>query len=302
MPDWPSLPGAAEWQPTRDTLHLWSQVVGKVRLASTPIVNHWWNTTLYVTARGLTTSLMPYRDGRGFEIEFDFSAHVLRISDTDGDERRIALEPRSVAAFYEEVMHKLDELGLTTRIWPVPVEIEGAIPFVQDHEHAAYDPEHAHRFWEMLVQFDRVFHEFRSRFTGKASPVHFFWGGFDLAATRFSGRPAPRYPRTVPNCGPYVMEEAYSHEVSSAGYWPGPSGEGVVYSYAYPEPEGYRDWPVGPTGASYDEALGEFVLPYEEVRSASDPDATLLQFLQTSYEAAAETGKWDRAAVERSGR
>ncbi len=295
---WPSLP-VAEWQPTRDTLHLWTQVVGKVRLASTPLVNHWWNATLYVTARGLSTSLMPHRDGRGFEVELDVTSHVLRISATDGTERRIALEPRSVAAFYEEVMRKLDELGLTTRIWPVPVEIDGAIPFAEDHQHVAYDPAHAYRFWQLLVQLDRVFQEFRGRFIGKASPVHFFWGGFDLAATRFSGRRAPRYPRAVPNCGPQVMEEAYSHEVSSAGYWPGPTGEGVLYSYAYPEPDGFREWSVGPAAASYNEVLGEFVLPYEVVRSAPDPDGTLLQFLQTSYEAAAECAKWDRAMLER---
>jgi hypothetical protein len=296
---WPSLP-VGEWQPTRDTLQLWTQIVGKVRLASTPLINHWWNSTLYVTAHGLSTSLMFHRDGRGFEIEFDLASHVLRISATDGAERRIALEPKSVWTFYEEVMHKLDELGLTTRIWPVPVEIEGAIPFADDHEHGAYDPSHAHRFWQLLVQLDRVFQEFRGRFIGKASPVHFFWGGFDLAATRFSGRRAPRYSRAVPNCGPQVMEEAYSHEVSSAGYWPGQGGEGILYSYAYPEPDGYRDWMVGPIDASYDEALGEFVLPYEVVRRAPDPDATLLQFLQSSYEAAAECAKWDRGALERS--
>ncbi len=298
MPGWPSLP-ISEWQPTRDTLHLWTQIVGKVRLASTPFVNHWWNTTLYVTARGLSTSLMPHRDGRGFEIEFDMTSHVLRVSVTDGAQRRVALEPKSVSAFYEELTRKLDELRLTQHIWPVPVEIEGAIPFVEDHEHTAYDPSHAHRFWQLLVQLDRVFHEFRGRFIGKASPVHFFWGGFDLAATRFSGRRAPRYPHAVPNCGPQVMEEAYSHEVSSAGYWPAPDGEGVLYSYAYPEPDGFREWPVAPAPASYSEALGEFVLPYEIVRSAPDPDAMVLQFLQSTYEAAAECAKWDRGVLER---
>lgn len=296
---WPALP-VAEWQPTRDTLQLWTQVVGKVRLANTPPVNHWWHTTLYVNARGLTTSLIPYADGRGFEMEFDFSSHVLRISVTDGSERVIALEPKSVSAFYEEVMGKLDELRLTTRIWPVPVEIERAIPFADDHDHAAYDADQARRFWQTLVQLDRVFKEFRGRFTGKSSPVHFFWGGFDLAATRFSGRSAPRYSHAVPNCGPQVMEEAYSHEVSSAGYWPGPSGEGVLYSYAYPEPDGFRDWPVGPTGASYNDELGEFVLPYEVARTAPDPDTTVLQFLNSSYEAAAERANWDRKQLERS--
>jgi hypothetical protein len=295
---WPSLP-VADWQPTRDTLQLWTQVVGKIRLANTPLVNHWWNTTLYVTARGMSTSLMPYRDGRGFEIAFDFVSHELRILVTDGTDRVIALQPRSVAAFYEEVMRKLDELGLATHIWPIPVEIEGAIPFESDDAHAAYDPVHAHRFWQILVQLDRVLQEFRSGFTGKASPVHFFWGGFDLATTRFSGRPAPRYPRAVPNCGPQVMEEAYSQEVSSAGYWPAPSGEGVVYSYAYPEPPGFREWPIKPSSASYSDDLGEFVLPYELVRTAADPDAMLLEFLQTTYEAAAESAEWDRARLER---
>ena len=250
--------------------------------------------------RGLSTSLIPYADGRGFEIEFDFSLHVLRISATDGGERVIALEPRSVAAFYREVMGKLDELGLTTHIWPVPVEIEGATPFAEDHEHASYDPSRAHRFWLALVQLDRVFHEFRGSFIGKASPVHFFWGGFDLAVTRFSGRRAPRYTRPAPNCGPQVMEEAYSHEVSSAGYWPGLGTEGVLYSYAYPEPDGFREWPVDPTGASYNEELGEFVLPYETVRTAPNPDTTVLQFLNSTYEAAAENAKWDRAQLERA--
>jgi Family of unknown function (DUF5996) len=296
---WPSLP-VAEWQPTRDTLQLWTQVVGKVALANAPPVNHWWHATLSVTARGLSTSLLPYRDGRSFEIEFDFSSHLVRISVTDGTERVIALEPRSVSAFYQEVMRKLDELGLTTHIWPVPVEIEGAIPFTEDHEHAAYDAEHARRFWQVLVQLDRVFSNFRGRFIGKASPVHFFWGGFDLAATRFSGRSAPRFPRRVPNCGPQVMEEAYSHEVSSAGYWPAPDGEGVLYSYAYPEPDGFREWPVGPAGASYSEELGEFVLPYEIVRTATHPDTALLEFLQSTYEAAAECAQWDRARLERA--
>ncbi len=235
-PAWPSLPVAA-WQPTRDTLHLWTQIVGKVRLANTSLVNHWWNTTLYVTDRGLSTSLIPYRDGRGFSIEFDFSSHLLRFSVTDGTEQAIPLESRSVSVFYADVMSTLDDLGLTTRIWPMPVEIPGAvIPFPEDVEHATYDGEHAHRFWNVLLRLDRVFREFRARFVGKASPVHFFWGGFDLAVTRFSGRPAPRYPRAAPNCGPQVMEEAYSHEVSSAGYWPFSDGEGIVYSYAYPDP------------------------------------------------------------------
>jgi hypothetical protein len=295
---WPSLP-VADWQPTRDTVHLWTQIVGKVRLAHAPPLNHWWNVTVYVTARGLSTSLVPYRDSRSFEIEFDFSVHLLRILVSDGRERVVALEPKSVAAFYDEVMRKLDEVGLTTRIWPVPVEIDGAIPFADDHDHASHEPSQVGRFWQVLVQFDRVFKEFRGEFTGKASPVHFFWGAFDLAVTRFSGRSAPKFPHPVPNCGPHVMEEAYSQEVSSAGYWPGPSGEGVVYSYAYPEPDGFREWPISPSGASYDEPLGEFVLPYEVARAEPDPDVAILHFLRSSYEAAAERAQWDRARLER---
>lgn len=295
---WPSLP-VAEWQATRDTLHLWTQVVGKVRLAHMPAINHWWNIPLYVTAQGFTTSLIPYRSGRAFQIDFDFQHHSLDIATTDGRHAALLLEARSVAEFYEQVMRILDELGLSTRIWPVPVEIEGAIPFDEDHEHASYDRDQVERFWRILVEVDRVFHEFRSRFLGKASPVHLFWGGLDLAVTRFSGRPAPRYERGVPNCGPHVMLEAYSHEVSSCGYWPFGDGEGVFYSYAYPEPEGFRHAPIRPAGASYYEALGEFVLPYELVREADEPAVALLEFLQSSYEASADCAAWDRPGLER---
>jgi hypothetical protein len=267
-------------------------------MAHAPLLNHWWNVTLYVTSRGLTTSLIP--DGnRGFQIDFDFNQHRLEITTTSGEERSIALEPMSVADFYAEVMGRLDELGLSTPIWRMPVEIEGAIPFDVDHEHASYDPDAVNRFWRVLVQSDRVFHEFRSPFLGKASPVHFFWGGFDLAVTRFSGRPAPPFPRGVPNCGPQVMNEAYSHEVSSCGYWPAGGPEGIYYSYAYPEPDGFRDAPTH-ARAHYSDELGEFVLPYEQVRSAQDPDSVLLEFLQLAYEAAADNGRWNRAELERS--
>lgn len=296
--DWPALP-SADWKETRDTLHLWTQVVGKVRMANAPLVNHWWNVTLYLTARGLTTSLVPYGPERGFQIDFDFLAHRLDITTTAGESRSLALEPRSVADFYAEVMRRLEELGVATTIWPVPVEIEGAIPFPEDYEHAAYDPGAVQRFWQVLVHSDRLFHTFRSRFLGKASPVHFFWGAFDHAATRFSGRTAPPHPGGAPNCGPHVMHEAYSHEVSSCGYWPGGGNEGIYYSYAYPEPDGFRDQPAGPEGAYYDDALREFVLPYERVRSADDPEGTLLEFLQSTYEAAALTAGWERAALER---
>lgn len=305
---WPALP-VVEWEPTRDTLHLWTQVVGKVRLARTPLVNHWWNVTLYVTARGLTTSLIPDSDGHGpgrgrrghgsgFQIDFDFQAHQLEIATTDGRRRTVSLEPRSVADFYAEVMGRLDDLGLATPIWPVPVEIEGAIPFPDDHDHASYDPGAVNRFWRSLVQSDRVMRAFRSRYVGKASPVHFFWGAFDLAVTRFSGRPAPPHPGQAPNCGPHVMREAYSHEVSSCGYWPGGSREGTYYAYAYPEPAGFSKWAI-PDGARYDGDLGEFVLPYETVRTAEDPDELLLAFLQATYEAAAESAGWDRSGLER---
>ena len=248
---WPELP-VAQWVDTRDALQLMTQVVGKVRLANTPLMNHWWNVVLYVSARGLTTGLIPYAD-KGFSIDFDFIDHHLIVSTTGGDRRTVALRPGPIADFYREVMGVLDELGLATEIWPMPVEIEGAIPFDTDKSHVAYDGDQVHRFWLALVQMNRVFEVFRSRFVGKVSPVHFFWGALDLAVTRFSGRTAPKHPGGAPNCGPHVMWEAYSHEVSSAGYWPGPDGEGVFYSYAYPEPPGYRDASVSPAPASFDE-------------------------------------------------
>jgi hypothetical protein len=287
---WPALP-LAEWQDTRDTLQLWTQVVGKVRLALAPPENHWWHVTLYVDSVGLTTSLMPFGDF-GVEIAFDLTAHELLIRTTTGGLRRMALEPRSVADFTREFRARLAELGLDVPIHPVPVELAEAIPFDEDTVHASYDPDAVHRFWTSLVSAHRVLSRFRGGFRGKASPVHFFWGGFDLAVTRFSGRSAPRHPGGVPNCPDWVMTEAYSDEVSSCGYWPDGAAEGLFYAYAYPEPTGYREQPVTPAGASFDAALGEFVLPYADVRTAPDPDALLLDFLASAHDAAVTGGGW----------
>jgi hypothetical protein len=295
---WPSLP-VAQWAPTRDTLQLWTQIVGKVRMVNTPLVNHWWNVPLYVTVRGLTTSLIPHPHGPNFQIDFDLRDHQLQVVTDAGETRSFPLESRPVAEFYAELMARLDELGVGTQIWPMPVEIEGAIAFSDDRLHASYDPDQAHRFWLLLVQSQRVFQVFRGRFEGKVSPIHLFWGALDLAVTRFSGRPAPAHPGGAPNCGPEVMLEAYSHEVSSCGYWPGGQGEGYFYSYAYPEPPGYREVAVMPGEASFSGELGEFLLPYEAVRTAADPDALLLDFLQSTYEAAADCARWDRQALER---
>jgi hypothetical protein len=294
---WPELP-VAQWQDTRDTLHRWTQVVGKVKLALEPMINHWWQSTLHVDSRGLTTLLMPYGQ-RGLEMTFDFQRHVLDIHTTDGDRREVLLEPRSVADFYTEVMARLAELDVPVRILPRPVEIPDVTPFADDEEHASYDARSAHEFWRSLVQAKRVFTEFRGRYVGKASPVHFFWGAFDLAVSRFSGRPAPPHPGGIPNCADWVTREAYSHEVSSCGYWPDGSEEGSFYAYAYPEPQGFSQWRVEPGPTSYDETLKEFVLPYRAVRESHDPDRTLLSFLQSTYEAAAELSAWDRPALER---
>jgi hypothetical protein len=262
-----------------------------------PMVNHWWQVPLYVSSRGLTTSLMP-ADERGLEIEFDFVDHVLELRTTDGQRRRIPLEPRSVASFHTAVIDALGGLGVAVAMLARPVEVAEAIPFAEDERHASYDAAAAQRFWRALVQMQRVFSVFRGRFIGKASPVHFFWGGPDLAVTRFSGRPAPKHRGGVPNCADWVQELAYSHEVSSCGFWPGGSAEGSFYSYAYPEPEGFAQRRIELDGAYYDGALGEFLLPYAIVRAAEDPDATLLAFLQSTYEAAADLGQWDRAALE----
>ena len=294
--DWPAL-RVDDWTETRDTLHLWTQVVGKIRLAQAPMVNHWWQVTMYVTPRGLTTSSMP-AGHRAFEIEFDFCVHRLRITIEGGEQREIALEPKTVAAFYAEVMDALASLGLDVRIWPVPVEIERVIPFEQDTEHAQYDAGAAQLFWRQLVQADRVLKAFRAGYAGKVSPVHFFWGAMDMAVTRFSGRPAPRHPGGTPNCADWVMVEGYSHELASCGFWPGGGDEGAFYAYAYPEPDGYSAAPVTPAEAYYTNDYGQFLLPYETVRTAADPDATVLGFLQTTYAAAADLGGWDRAALE----
>lgn len=293
---WPDLT-LSRWRDTRDTLHLWTQVVGKVRLGLNPMINHWWQVPLYVSARGLTTSLMHAGD-RGLEIEFDFVDHALDLRTTDGARRQVPLEPRSVASFYRATMTALDDIGVQVRVFPQPSEIVEAIPFGEDELHRSYDPDAARRFWLALVQVHEVLLRFRAGFIGKASPVHFFWGGADLCTTRFSGRPAPRHPGGVPNCPDWVQELAYSHEVSSCGYWPGGGDEGAFYAYAYPEPLGFAGWPVEPADAFYDADLGEFLLPYTVVRTASDPAATLLSFFRTTYEAAADLGGWDRAALE----
>jgi len=288
-----------DWEATRDTLQLWTQIVGKVRMANTPVMNHWWNVPLYVSARGLTTSVIPHPGGHSFEISFDLLSHRLEVQIETGDRWSVPLESRPMADFYAELMGALDFLGVATTIWPMPVEIPGAIPFPDDQGHDVYDPDQAHRYWLVLLQMTRVFEQFRSRYVGKVSPVHLFWGALDLAVTRFSGRSAPPHPGGAANCGPEVMHEAYSHEVSSCGYWPGGDGEGVFYSYAYPEPPGFRGATVTPAAASYDADLGEFVLPYEVVRTAADPDGVLLGFLQSTYEAAADNADWDRATLER---
>jgi hypothetical protein len=296
---WPALDYAA-WQDSCATLHLWTQIVGKIRLAHAPLVNHWWQVPLYVTSRGLTTSAMPY-GARTFQIDFDFIDHQLRIDVSDGRRDSFPLVPRSVADFYGEVIGRLRALDLETRIWTMPVEIADPIAFEQDHTHAAYDPAKVTRFWRALAQIDQVFTVFRSRFLGKASPVHFFWGSFDLAVTRFSGRPAPLHPG-APNIPDCITREAYSHEVSSCGFWPGNGGFGrpAFYSYAYPEPAGFADAAALPTGAYYSKEIGEFILPYDAVREASAPRELLLDFLESTYRAAADLGNWDRAALERS--
>jgi hypothetical protein len=295
---WPALP-YPEWQDTCATLHMWTQIVGKIRLALAPPVNHWWQVPLYLTSRGLTTSPMPY-GGQTFQIDFDFIDHELRIETSDGRRERLVLRPCSVADFYAEIMGRLHALGLGVRIWPVPVEIADPIPFEQDRIHAAYDPVPVNHFWRALAQIDQVFAAFRSRYIGKVSPVHFFWGSFDLAVTRFSGRRAPP-PPSNPNIPDAVNREAYSHEVSSCGFWPGNGGFGqaAFYSYAYPQPAGFGEVPIRPGSASYAKDLGEFILPYEAVREAASPSQTLLEFLQGTYAAAADLGQWDRAALER---
>lgn len=293
---WPAL-RVEDWTPTRDTLHMWTQIVGKVRLAHAPLVNHWWQTTLHVSPRGLTTSAIPYGDGV-FDLELDLVEHQLVVRSSSGRAQTVALGARPVAHFYAEAMEALGRLGIDAAIRAVPNEVEPAIPFAEDHEHASYDPAAAHAFWRQLLQANRVMGAFRSRFVGKVSPVHFFWGAMDLACTRFSGRGAPRHPGGAPNCGDWVMVEGYSHELSSCGFWPGGGEEGAFYAYAYPEPDGFAAHPVSPEGASYSAENGQFLLPYEVVRRADDPDRALMEFLQSTYVAAAEHGRWDRAALE----
>jgi Family of unknown function (DUF5996) len=293
---WPRL-RLSDWADTRDTLHMWTQIIGKVRMAHTPMVNHWWHVTLYVSPRGLTTAAIPHRDG-AFDIEFDFLDHQLHLRASDGRRRQVALTPKPVARFYTQTMDALDELGIPTRIHATPNEVDPAIPFPDDHQHAAYDPHAAHLFWRQLLQANRVIGAFRSRFVGKVSPVHFFWGAMDLACTRFSGRPAPPHPGGAPNCPAWVMREGYSHELASCGFWPGWGDEGAFYAYAHPEPPGFADHPVRPATACYQRDLGEYLLPYEAVAAAAHPDQALTEFLQTTYAAAAELAGWDRARLE----
>lgn len=295
---WPPLPLDA-WRDTYATLHMWAQMVGKVRLALTPLVNHWWNVPLYVTARGLGTGAMPYGD-RDVQIEFDFIDHNLAIDSSDGKRKVMPLVSRSVASFYRELLASLQALGVQVHIWPMPVEVSEVIPFDQDEKHATYDPQQAYRFWRILVETAQVFYEFRARFIGKCSPVHFFWGSFDLAVTRFSGRRAPQRPGAD-----RITREAYSHECISHGFWPGGSWFGtevtspIYYSYTVPEPPGLRDEVIRPSQAYFDSRLSEFVLPYDQVRTASSPRQMLLEFLQSTYEAGANRAAWDRAALER---
>ena len=295
---WPELPLAA-WRETYDTLHLWTQIIGKIRFVRSPWLNHSWHVALYVTARGLTTSPIP--DGAStFQIDFDFIDHVLRVSGSDGAQRQFALAGQSVASFYAATMAALAELGIHVDIDEMPNELPDPVKFSMDRAHASYDPDAVRRFFQILVNADRVFKQFRTGFLGKASPVHFFWGSFDLAVTRFSGRRAPRHPGGVPNLPDTVACEAYSHEECSAGFWP---GSGAIdypafYSYVYPEPSGYRTIKGRPDAAFFSEALGEFILPYDAVRTSGNPDKTLLEFVQSTYEAAANTAKWDRDALE----
>ncbi len=295
---WPPLPYPA-WKSTCETLHLWTQIVGKIRLMLTPWLNHSWHVPLYVTARGLSTSPIPHGDS-SFAMQFDFIDQALDIDVSTGQRRRIPLTPQSVCDFYTVVMKSLADLGIRVRIAERPCEIPNAISFSDDRVHASYDPDAAQRFWQALVQIDRIFKKFRTGFIGKASPVHFFWGSFDLAVTRFSGRRAPPFTGKVPGLSTAVMAEAYSHEVSSAGFWPGGGGidYAAFYSYAYPSSDGFKHAVVSPKGAAFDEKLGEFLLPYDEVRGAADPEAALMSFLQSTYDAAAEAAHWDRAALE----
>lgn len=292
---WPELPAPAAWQETLDAVHLWSQIIGKIRLEETPPQNHSWHVTLYISARGLTTSLIPHSSG-GFEIEFNFLDHTLDIQKSDGRKISYDLESMSVADFYNKTMNGLRQLNIDTKIYAKPVELpDPIVPFPDDTKKAPYDSKAMHDFWLALTHIQRVFAKFQSGYLGKASPIHFFWGSFDLAATRFSGRTAPKHPGGAPNCPDWVMEEAYSHELSSAGFWAGTGvGEPAFYAYAYPEPDGYRTADIKSEEAWYSEELSEYLLSYKTVQEAPNPDEVLLQFLESTYEAAAAYGNWDR--------
>lgn len=293
---WPALP-QSEWSSTCATLQLWMQIVGKIRLALMPPINHCWGVTLYPTVRGVTTSPMPYAH-RTLQIDFDFVDHLLVLEISGGGRNTIPLQPMTAATFYRQVMAALDGLGAPVRIWPVPVEVADPFPFEKDDLHKDYDAEYVQRFWRILLETTRVVTAFRARFRGKVSPVHLFWGALDLACTRFSGRTAPEH-ASMPGLADRVTRDAYSHEVCSCGFWPGmPGVEPLFYSYAYPEPPGYRDYAIAPAAALFDANFGEFVLPYEAMRLSPDPDATLLEFLQSTYEAAASCAHWDRAALD----
>ena len=296
--DWPALP-YEEWKDTLATVHMWTQIVGKIRMEMSPWINHSWSVPLYVASRGLTTSPIPHGT-RIFQMDFDFVDHALRISTSDGSESKLALRPRTVADFYGVLLDTLAGLGIDARIHPVPNEVTEPIPFHQDEKHGSYDPEYAWRFWRALVQVDRVFTAHRARFLGKASPVHFFWGSFDLAVTRFSGRTAPEHPGGIPNLPDEITREAYSHEVSSCGFWPGNADapDPIFYAYAYPTPEGFSEAAVRPEAAFWLEELGEFILPYEAVRAAESPDDMLSEFMESTYVAAADLAGWEREALE----
>jgi hypothetical protein len=297
---WPALPPLSAWEDTCTTVHMWTQIVGKLRLAQAPWLNHSWGSTLYVTSTGLTTSPIPY-EGRTFTVDMDFIHHRLILTTSTGRTVSFALRPMSVADFYAEIMAALQALGIEIEILARPVEVPEAMPFAQNEGNNSYDTLAIRRFWRALVQAERVFAKYKAGFIGKCSPVHFFWGAFDLAVTRFSGRKAPTHPGGVPNCADWVMEEAYSHELASAGFWPGTGlGEAAFYAYAYPEPDGYREAAIQPEAAYFHDTLGEYLLPYEAVRSAADPDATLRRFLESTYIAAADNAGWDRKALEPS--
>ncbi|HKK44740.1 MAG TPA: DUF5996 family protein [Balneolaceae bacterium] len=298
---WPELPAPSEWEQSLEAVHLWSQIIGKIKLQHMPPGNHCWNVALYVSSRGLTTSLIPHPSG-GFEIEFNFVDHQLEIRKTTGQKTTFELQSMSVADFYHKTFAGLEQLNIDTEIYPKPVELpDPIVPFPENTSSAPYDADIVQDFWLALTNAYRVFAKFQSGFLGKTSPIHFFWGAFDLAVTRFSGRPAPKHPGGVPNCPDWVMEESYSHELSSAGFWPGTGlGEAAFYSYAYPEPEGYRSADIKPQEAWYSEELGEYLLTYETVQKALKPDDLLLQFLESTYEAASTKGNWDKKSLERS--